>query len=45
MAAYRLAVKEIFPGKEVDCYILWTAIRKLDFIKKDLLDYDNLDSS
>ena len=45
MAAYRLAIKEIFPDKEVGCYILWTAIRKLDFIKKDLLDYNNLDSS
>ena len=45
MGAYRLAAEEIFPGKEVSCYILWTAIKKLDHLEKDLLDCDFLDSS
>jgi len=45
MAAYRLAISEIFPGRKINCFILWTAIRKLDFLKNDYLDYSNLDSS
>ena len=44
MGAYKLAIEEIYPGKEVSCYILWTAIKKIDHLEKDLLDYDNLDS-
>ena len=44
MAAYRLAISEIFPGRKINCFILWTAIRKLDFLKNDYLDYSNLDS-
>ena len=45
MAAYKLAIEEIFPDKEVSCYILWTAIRKLDSLKNDLLDFNSLDVS
>ena len=45
MGAYKLAIEEIYPGKEVSCYILWTAIKKIDHLEKDLLDYDNLDGS
>ena len=45
MSAYKLAIEEIYPGKEVSCYILWTAIKKIDNLEKDLLDYDNLDGS
>ncbi len=45
MGAYQLAIEEIYPGKEVSCYILWTAIKKIDHLEKDLLDYDNLDGS
>ena len=45
MGAYKLAIEEIYPGKEVSCYILWTAIKKIYHLGKDLLDYDNLDGS
>jgi len=45
MSAYKLAIEEIYPGKEVSCYILWTAIKKIDHLEEDLLDYDNLDAS
>ena len=45
MGAYKLAIEEIYPGKEVSCYILWTAIKKIDHLEEDLLDYDNLDAS
>ena len=45
MGAYKLAIEEIYPGKEVSCYILWTAIKKIDRLEEDLLDYDNLDGS
>ena len=45
MGAYKLAIEEIYPGKEVSCYILWTAIKKIDHLEEDLLDYDNLDGS
>ena len=45
MGAYKLAIEEIYPDKEVSCYILWTAIKKIDHLEKDLLDYDNLDGS
>jgi len=45
MSAYKLAIEEIYPGKEVSCYILWTAIKKIDRLEEDLLDYDNLDGS
>ncbi len=31
--------------KEVSCYVLWTAIKKIDHLEEDLLDYDNLDAS
>jgi ATP-dependent helicase/nuclease subunit A len=45
IGAYKLAVEKIFPSKEVSCYILWTAIKKLDRLEKDLLDYEDLDGS
>ena len=45
IGAYKLAVEKIFPSKEVSCYILWTAIKKLDHLEKDLLDYKDLDVS
>ena len=45
IGAYKLAVEKIFPSKEVSCYILWTAIKKLDHLEKDLLDYEDLDGS
>ena len=45
IGAYKLAVEKIFPSKEVSCYILWTAIKKIDHLEKDLLDYDNLAGS
>ena len=45
MSAYKLAIENIYPGKEVSCYILWTAIKKIDHLEEDLLDYDNLDVS
>ena len=45
MGAYKIAIEEIYPGKEVSCYILWTAIKKIDHLEEDLLDYDNLDAS
>ena len=45
IGAYKLAVENIFPSKEVSCYILWTAIKKLDHLEKDLLDYEDLDGS
>ena len=45
LGAYKLAVEKIFPSKEVSCYILWTAIKKLDHLEKDLLDYEDLDGS
>ena len=45
MAAYRLAISEIFPGRNINCCILWTAIKKLVFLENDYLNYNNLDSS
>ena len=45
MSAYKLAIEDIYPGKEVSCYILWTAIKKIDHLEEDLLDYDDLDAS
>ena len=45
MGAYKIAIEEIYPGKEVSCYILWTAIKKIDHLEEDLLDCDNLDGS
>ena len=45
IGAYKLAVEKIFPSKEVSCYILWTAIKKLDHLEKVLLDYEDLDGS
>ena len=45
MGAYKIAIEEIYPGKEVSCYILWTAIKKIDHLEEDLLNCDNLDGS
>ena len=45
MSAYKQAVMQIFPDKEISCFILWTASKKLDFLKSDLLEFSNLNSS
>jgi ATP-dependent helicase/nuclease subunit A len=38
MAAYKAALEKIYPGKEIICALIWTAIPMVMYIDNDILD-------